>query len=115
MEDMTDLFAALAEAKASHDNGGSDDLLAIVDAVIDATRRRHDGIRVIVAKWHDDWGHCSDCGLPAAFHLTYSVNGVEHAPDDTDKRCSVCAANAAVDGETVRRIDADWDQPHSHP
>lgn len=56
--------------------------------------------------WSTQWGRCYECGLPAAFYLpdAYGVEG--EPPQDKNLRCAVCAANAAADGETVRRIDA---------
>lgn len=56
-------------------------------------------------KWNDKEGTCSDCGLPAAFAVpdAYGPN-----PSGTIaphmKRCSVCAANDAVEGERLVRI-----------
>jgi hypothetical protein len=60
--------------------------------------------------WRDSYGHCYDCGLPAAFILsseyTYQVNRSERVEyRDTDKRCAICAANAAADGEYIQRIE----------
>jgi hypothetical protein len=46
-------------------------------------------------RWDDRHGPCYDCSRPAAFL------------NSTDQRlCGVCAANHAVDGDTIRRIAA---------
>lgn len=59
----------------------------------------------VTFEWSDEHGECYDCGLPAAYYLYGRTRkpGVVYEPADI--RCSVCAANLAADGETIRRID----------
>lgn len=53
--------------------------------------------------WLNDNGVCNNCGLPAAFRLIgHPAYGSENW--DAWKRCSVCAANDAADGERIARI-----------
>lgn len=47
-------------------------------------------------RWSDEWGYCHDCNAPAAF---YAHDGFKLPI------CAVCAANYAVDGATITRID----------
>lgn len=49
--------------------------------------------------WNTEHGYCYECGLPAAFTVS-----PPEAVEDHHRRCAVCAANAAVDGETISRI-----------
>lgn len=49
--------------------------------------------------WSREHGSCSDCGLPAAFYGVHAYGQGKH-----QKLCSVCAANAAADGQPIRRI-----------
>src|SRR5215212_996860 len=56
-------------------------------------------MQTVVFKWSTEHGTCYDCGRPAAF----AIEGEGPLRDDL-KRCGVCAANAAVDGETIVRI-----------
>lgn len=51
--------------------------------------------------WSTEHGECYECGLPAAFSLTADMA-------DTGKRCCVCAANAAAEGETIIRLFEEW-------
>lgn len=66
------------------------------------------GYEVVTFVWSNEHGHCYDCGLPAHFFLPRAYVS-EHSPDDEpatrNLRCGICAANAATDGETVRRIE----------
>lgn len=60
----------------------------------------------VTLKWSDEYGHCYDCGLPAAF--TRESAGViqrDGVADESGKLCAVCAANAACDGEHITRLD----------
>lgn len=66
---------------------------------------------MVVHFWSNANGWCSECGNPAAFFLprayineTRTPNAPDQQTTDTNKRCAVCAANAAADGEIVRRI-----------
>lgn len=59
------------------------------------------GEATIVLHWSDEHGPCYDCGLPAAF---WRSSERREAPTEADKLCAVCAANAAVDGEVIKRI-----------
>lgn len=61
------------------------------------------GVEIVTFAWSNEHGHCYECGLPAAFYLP-TAYGQTEPPNDTNKRCAVCATNAAVDGETVARI-----------
>jgi len=66
-------------------------------------------------QWSDQYGTCYECGLPAAFALPLAYNDIEQTTwefnrdtfviEDKHKRCAVCAANAAVDGDAVVRIE----------
>jgi hypothetical protein len=60
-------------------------------------------METVTFRWSTIYGKCLDCGLPAAF-------GIDRTPrkswdDDVHKLCAVCAANHAVDGESVFRLD----------
>lgn len=55
---------------------------------------------VVVFQWSTQHGHCVECGLPAAF---YRLDA--YGPGKNMRACSVCAANAAADGEAIARID----------
>lgn len=63
--------------------------------------RSHNGIVPVTFYWTDRNGYCDECGLPAAFKL------IGHRAYETDAwlLCSVCAANAAADGEFIERIE----------
>lgn len=70
------------------------------------------GYEVVTFVWSNEHGYCYDCGMPAHFFLPYAyIPGditpgcLGQKPNDTNKRCGVCAANAAAEGETVRRIE----------
>lgn len=57
--------------------------------------------------WFEENGNCYVCGLPAAFYLpfVYVREGEpEEAPTAANKRCAICAANDAADGDIVRRL-----------
>ena len=56
-------------------------------------------LEIVVLQWARNHGDCQECGLPAAFYDTPYKDGKQR------KLCAVCAANSAVDGETIRRID----------
>lgn len=69
----------------------------------------------VIFRWTRDYGDCYDCGLPAAFFLPRAYINEERtpgAPDqrptETNKRCAVCAANDAANGETIARIDGEF-------
>jgi hypothetical protein len=64
--------------------------------------RLDDGSKVQLAHvviWSEDYGTCYDCGKPAAFALpdAYGENP-DNVIEDTHKRCAICAANGAADG-----------------
>ena len=70
------------------------------------------GIEIATFAWSNEHGYCYDCGLPAAFFLPRAYINEERTPgapdqkpNDVNKRCSICAANDAADGVTVRRIE----------
>ena len=64
------------------------------------------GFEVVTFVWHSRHGHCYECGLPAAFKTGhYLEQPLPHNIPDEDKRCAVCAANHAADGETITRIE----------
>jgi hypothetical protein len=50
----------------------------------------------VVFHWTAAYGPCRPCGLPAAYDV-----------DGQYKACSVCAAQAAADGELIRRLSDD--------
>lgn len=54
------------------------------------------GNRTVTFEWDDTLGDCYECGKPVAMQVVY--------PDPIKPMdvCSVCAANHACDGETVR-------------
>jgi hypothetical protein len=54
----------------------------------------------VVHHWSDEHGTCYGCGHPAAFAIKDPDEGI----DDEDKRCAVCAANDAADGEMIYRL-----------
>lgn len=56
------------------------------------------GHEVVIFQWSTAEGYCADCGLPAAFYW-----GPKHTEET--RVCAICAANAAVDGERIHRID----------
>lgn len=58
----------------------------------------------VTFQWHTLHGSCYDCGCPAAF-LAPDRYGVGKPVTDDNKLCCVCAANAAVDGERIERIE----------
>lgn len=55
---------------------------------------------LVTFMWSLEHGPCQECGRPAAF-LEVDAYG----PGRHMKQCSVCAANAAALGSTIRRID----------
>ena len=57
---------------------------------------------MVVHFWSDEHGYCRECGNPAAFLVPDAYGDVPIG--DEHKRCAVCAANAAADGELVTRI-----------
>jgi hypothetical protein len=104
-----DLRAAIELAGGSWDRAeGEDHPAESLDAIdTHLLHAQRDGDRIIMFAWHERHGHCSDCGLPAAFRLV----GPRYQPDDEAwLRCSVCAANAAAEGEAIERLGID----HSH-
>lgn len=54
------------------------------------------GLVPVVFVWASVHGDCYDCGLPAAFE--------RYDEKYQHKLCAVCAANAAADGENIRRL-----------
>lgn len=54
------------------------------------------GLVTVVFHWDSAYGPCRTCGLPAAYDVA-----------DTYKACCVCAAQAAADGETIKRLAQD--------
>lgn len=79
--------------------------------------RYGDELQVVTFLWSTRNGPCYECGLPAAFSIGAEprwglVDGyARRIARDEDKRCSVCAANAAVDGETVWSLNEEPDGP----
>lgn len=55
----------------------------------------------VVFHWSRKFGDCYGCGRPAAFYL-----GGYGGPQEHNRYCAVCAANHAVDGERVLRINS---------
>ena len=60
----------------------------------------------ITFKWSRQYGDCYDCALPAAFYVPDAYGPVNEMGEE-HKRCAVCAANDAVNGERVIRIDGE--------
>lgn len=62
-----------------------------------------DDLKTVTFNWSTEYGTCYDCGLPAAFCLT----GMTYKDWDLDnlKRCAICAANDAANGESITRLD----------
>lgn len=65
--------------------------------------RGGENVETVVFHWSRKHGDCYDCGRPAAF-LVPDAYGIGRPIEDHHKRCAVCAANDAVDGERVVRI-----------
>lgn len=64
-------------------------------------------VESVTFHWSRNHGDCEDCGSPAAFHSTRYVLRVPLADIPLARLaplCAVCAANDAVDGETITRI-----------
>ena len=85
-----------------------------------------DDIEVVTFLWSNKYGHCYECGAPAAYVRAYNnahmisveeceadmrrlTNGErgcsnpdEHAIKPENLLCSVCAAQAAAVGESIR-------------
>lgn len=81
-----------------------------LDRVYDWLLRRPGPLVTILAAWSENHGQCYDCGLPAAFRVPDAYgNAWERGKDETlgpeHLRCAVCAANAAVMGERITRIE----------
>lgn len=73
------------------------------------------GYEVVTFVWSNKHGWCYDCGMPAAFFLprayineTNNPGAPDQGPTDTNKRCGICAANAAAEGTTVQRIEEEY-------
>jgi hypothetical protein len=66
-----------------------------------------EGTEPIVHFWSRKHGNCYECGNPAAFWVPMKEVDADNPTNvaDEEKRCAVCAANAAVDGEHVVRIE----------
>lgn len=69
---------------------------------------------MVVHFWSSANGWCYDCGNPAAYFLprayinkTETPDAPDEEPNEHNKRCCVCAAEAAAYGETIRRIVED--------
>lgn len=65
------------------------------------------GVEIVTFAWSNEHGHCYECGIPAAFFLPKAYVVGDSAPEKPEvhnKRCAICAANAATDGNEVRRI-----------
>lgn len=56
---------------------------------------------IVILEWSQSNGECYECFLPAAFAIGMPSDNIV---DDSDKRCTICAANAAADGESIYRI-----------
>ena len=72
---------------------------------------------IVTFAWSTRLGSCYECGLPAQFFLPRAYineqrtpNAPDQAPDDTNKRCAICAANAAAEGEPVLRIEPEVEE-----
>ena len=64
-------------------------------------------IEVVVFGWSNEFGHCYDCGLPAAYVVGVTqdqLDALDPRIPHTKLRCSVCAAGAAADGEIITRL-----------
>jgi hypothetical protein len=60
----------------------------------------------VLFHWSNRHGDCYQCGCPAHFY-TPDAYGNDQPITDKHKRCAICAADDAVDGERVTRIDPD--------
>jgi hypothetical protein len=58
----------------------------------------------VLFHWSTEHGTCYECGLPAAFYLPDAYGMDSEGPTEVNKRCAVCAANDAAEGERVARI-----------
>lgn len=61
-------------------------------------------LRIVVFQWSAAHGPCYECGLPAAFYVGSVPLREDSVFAQSAKRCAVCAANAASDGEEIHRI-----------
>lgn len=61
-------------------------------------------LRVVVFQWSAAHGECYECGLPAAFYAGSVPRQKDSVFARAARRCAVCAANAASDGEKIHRI-----------
>jgi hypothetical protein len=103
MRDITALFDALAETRST----GHGDLAALVDQILAATPGC--GNRVLLATWSDTHGPCYECGLPAAYLVpdAHTRTGQPTPPAGPQhKRCALCAAQNAADGEPLQHLFA---------
>lgn len=57
----------------------------------------------VVFHWDDAKGKCYDCSAPAAY-LVPDVYGPNRPLGEEHKRCSVCAASEAANGERIVRL-----------
>jgi hypothetical protein len=95
------------------DSPDFDDAAASINASLDrASVQLDDGVTVTFGDpivWHNDHGPCYECGLPAAFAVpdAYGRRDAEEPFTAKHKRCAVCAANDAVDGERIIRLDGE--------
>lgn len=62
-----------------------------------------DGYVQVSFVWSVEHGVCFECSCPAAF----LVHGVYGDDQPSMPACAVCAANNAVDGHTITRIDGE--------
>jgi len=66
----------------------------------------------VTFRWSTEHGRCFECGLPASYRILGDIlrhsngpDGYPQAPDDPSwLRCPPCAAEAATEGEKLRRI-----------
>lgn len=93
-----------ADAASEEDQEYAQDKLAL-GAVYDWLLERQPPLVTILFAWSHDHGYCYECGLPAAFVLPDVYGPNSGLITASMKRCAVCAANGAVDGERVVRIE----------
>jgi hypothetical protein len=104
MNERTNRITALInDYQTFSPNTSAFDQIELLDEVMTVLTPKP-GREVIIHHWDRKFG-CYDCGSPAAFAAIDRYGAGARGSDDPDTHlCAVCAANAAVDGETIVRI-----------
>ena len=59
-------------------------------------------LETITFWWSRNYGDCIDCDLPAAYQAVDAYGPGKHQP-----LCSICAAEAAANGQPIQRLDSE--------